>query len=175
MSTFKFDKAHSGISFQVRHMMISKVKGEFKEFDVSVEGDINNLEGLKIEATIDASSVSTNNADRDGHLQSADFFEVEKYPNIKIQSSFIKKTSENQYELVADVTIKDVTNRETFAVEFNGTSKNPMDGSTVAGFDLEGSIDRESYGLTWNAALETGGVLVGKDIKVSANFEFVVA
>lgn len=174
MSTFKLDKAHSGIAFQVKHMMIAKAKGEFTDFDVSVEGDLNNLEGLNIQATIDASSISTNNEDRDGHLRSADFFDVEQYPHIKIQSQSIKKISDSEYELTAQVTIKDVTNTETFTVEYNGTSKNPMDGSTVSGFDVEAKINREAYGLTWNAALETGGVLIGKDVKLSANFEFVI-
>jgi polyisoprenoid-binding protein YceI len=175
MSTFTLDKVHSGIGFQVKHMMVSKAKGEFKNFDVAVEGDINNLESLKINATIDAASISTNNDDRDGHLRSADFFDVENYQAIKIEGQSIKKISDEEYELTALVTIKDVTNTEKFTVEFSGVSKNPMDGSTVTGFDVEGKINRETYGLTWNAALETGGFLVGKDVKLSANFEFVVA
>lgn len=174
MSVFKLDKAHSGISFQVRHMMISRVKGEFKDFDVSAEGELDNLEGLNIKVEVDASSVNTNNEDRDGHLRSADFFEVEKYPTITVQSTAIRKTGDNVYELMADVTIKDKTISETFVVTYNGSSKNPMDGSTVAGFELEGTINREAYGLTWNAPLETGGVLVGKDIQVSAGLEFVI-
>src|SRR5690554_4798318 len=173
MSTFKLDKTHSNVDFQVKHMMISKAKGEFKDFDVSVEGDLNDLEGLKINATINASSISTNNEDRDGHLRSADFFDTENYPSIKIQGQSIKKVGDD-YELTAQVTIKDVTNTEVFQVEYNGTSKNPMDGSTVTGFDVEGNINRETYGLTWNAALETGGVLVGKEVKLRAGFEFVV-
>ncbi len=174
MTTFNLDKVHSGVTFQVKHMMVSKTKGEFKNFEVDVNGDINNLEGLNVIVTVDASSIDTNNGDRDGHLQSADFFDAEKYPNIKIESKSIKKISDEEYEMTADVTIKDVTKTETFTVEYNGTSKNPMDGSTVAGFDVEGKINREAYGLTWNAALETGGVLVGKDVKLIANFEFVV-
>lgn len=175
MSTFKLDQSHSGVAFQIRHMMISTVKGEFKGFDVSLEGNLDNLEALKVNATIDTASINTNSEDRDGHLRSADFFDSENYPAISIQSESIKKLSDQQYELTAAVTIKDVTKTEVFQVTFNGTSKNPMDGSTVAGFDIEGSIDREDYGLTWNAALETGGVLVGKDVKLSGNFEFVVA
>lgn len=175
MSIFTLDKAHSGIGFQVKHMMVSKVKGEFKNFDVVVEGDINNLEALKINATIDVTSISTNNADRDGHLRTGDFFDAENYQAIKIEGQSIKKISDDEYELTALVTIKDVTNTEKFTVEFSGVSKNPMDGSTVTGFDVEGKINREDYGLTYNAALETGGFLIGKDVKLSANFEFVVA
>ncbi|TWI59092.1 YceI family protein [Halalkalibacter nanhaiisediminis] len=174
MTIFKLDKVHSGVTFQVKHMMVSKTKGEFKDFDVDVNGDINNLEGLKVNIIVDAASIDTNNEDRDGHLRSADFFDVESYPNIKIESASIKKVSDEEYEMTAEVTIKDVTKTEVFTVEYNGTSKNPMDGSTVAGFDVEGKINREAYGLTWNAALETGGVLVGKDVKLIANFEFVI-
>lgn len=174
MSTFKLDKAHSGVAFQIKHMMISKVKGEFTEFDVNLEGDLNNLEGLNVKATVETASINTNSEDRDGHLRSADFFDSENYPTITIQGESIKKLSDELYELTAAVTIKDVTKNEVFKVEYNGTSKNPMDGSTVTGFDIEGTINREDYGLTWNAALETGGVLVGKEVKLSANFEFVV-
>ncbi|WP_078553564.1 YceI family protein [Bacillus alkalicellulosilyticus] len=174
MTTFKLDKVHSGVNFSVKHMMVSKAKGEFQDFDVNVVGDINNPEGLQVTVNVDPASINTNNDDRDGHLRSGDFFDVENYNTIKIESTSIKKVSDDEFEMTADVTIKGVTNSETFAIEFNGTSKNPMDGSTVAGFDVEGKLNREKYGLTWNAALETGGVLVGKDVKLSANFEFVV-
>ncbi|MDG5788022.1 YceI family protein [Evansella sp. AB-P1] len=174
MTTFHLDKVHSGVGFQVKHMMIAKAKGEFKDFDVQIVGDMNNLEGLKVDVTVDATSIDTNNEDRDGHLRSADFFDVENYQTIKIVSESIKKVSEGEYELTANVTIKDVTKTEKFTVEYNGMSKNPMDGSTVTGFDVEGKINREDYGLTWNAPLETGGVLVGKEVKLIANFEFIV-
>ncbi|MDT8861579.1 YceI family protein [Alkalihalobacillus sp. MEB130] len=174
MTTFKLDKVHSGVAFSVKHMMVSKAKGEFQSFDVEVEGDINNLEGLQVKVTVDPSSINTNNEDRDGHLRSADFFDAEKFPTITIQSQSIKKLSDDEYEMTALVKIKDVEKTEKFQVEFNGTSKNPMDGSMVTGFDVEGKINREAYGLTWNAALETGGVLVGKDVKLQGNFEFVI-
>lgn len=174
MSTFTLDKVHSGVDFRVKHMMVATTKGEFKDFDVNVEGDINNLEGLQIEAKIHAASINTNNADRDAHLRSADFFDAENHPYVVIKSKSIKKISEGEYELTADVTIRGVTNTETFNVEFNGTSKSPMDGSTVTGFDVNGKINREKYGLTWNAALETGGFLVGKDVTIHGNFEFGV-
>lgn len=174
MSTFILDKVHSGIGFRVKHMMIATAKGEFKDFDVNVQGDLNNLEGLQIEVKIDAASINTNNSDRDNHLRSPDFFDVEKYKYITIKGESIKKISDDEYELTASVTIRDVTHSETFKVQFNGVSKHPMNGSTVAGFDVEGKINREKYGLTWNAPLETGGFLVGKDVNVSGNFEFVV-
>lgn len=174
MSTFKLDKVHSGIAFNVKHMMVARAKGEFKEFDVQVEGDINNLESLQITAEIDANSINTNNEDRDNHLRSADFFDADNHPKITLKGESINKLSDTEYELTAQVTIRGTTNTEIFQVEFNGTAKNPMDGSTITGFDVTGKINREAYGLTWNAALETGGVLVGKDVNLSANFEFVV-
>src|SRR5690554_1386384 len=122
MATFKLDSVHSGIAFQIKHLMVAKVKGEFKQSDVQLEGDLNSLETLKIDVTVDASSIDTNNGDRDAHLRSADFFEVDKYPSIKVVGESIKKVSEGEYELVANVTIKDVTNKEKFLVEYNGTS-----------------------------------------------------
>lgn len=174
MSTFQLDKAHSAITFQVRHMMVSKAKGEFTDFDVKVTGDINNIESLQVTAEIDAASINTNHADRDNHLRSADFFDVENHPKITVKSQSIKKLSDTEYELTAQVTIKGVTKTETFRIEYNGLAKHPMTGSMIAGFDVSGKINREDYGLTWNAALETGGVLIGKEVFLNANFEFVV-
>jgi polyisoprenoid-binding protein YceI len=175
MSNFQLDKIHSSISFQVKHMMVSKVKGEFNEFDIEVEGDVNQLEASKVKVTIPASSIDTKNEDRDNHLRSADFFDAEKYPNITFISDSVKKVSDHEYEVTGKLTIKDVTKTETFKVEFNGQSKHPMTGDIIAGFDVEGQINREDYGLTWNAALETGGFLIGKEVKLFGSFEFVVS
>jgi polyisoprenoid-binding protein YceI len=175
MTNFQLDKIHSSISFQVKHMMIAKAKGEFNEFDIEVEGDINQLESSKVKVTIQAASIDTKNEDRDNHLRSADFFDVEHYPTITFISDSVKKVSTNEYEVTGQLTIKDVTKTETFKVEFNGQSKHPMTGSIVAGFDVEGKINREDYGLTWNAALETGGFLIGKEVKIFGSFEFVVS
>lgn len=175
MSNFQLDKVHSSITFQVKHLMVSKAKGEFNQFDVEVEGDVDQLESAKVKVTVQAASVDTKNEDRDNHLRSGDFFDVENFPAITFVSDSIKKVSEDEYEVTGQLTIKGVTNKETFKVEFNGKSKNPMDGSIVAGFDVEGKINREDYGLTWNAALETGGFLIGKDVKLLGSFEFVVS
>jgi polyisoprenoid-binding protein YceI len=175
MTNFQLDKIHSSISFQVKHMMIAKAKGEFTEFDIEVEGDVNQLESSKVKVTIQAASIDTKNEDRDNHLRSADFFDVENYPTITFLSDSVKKISTNEYEVTGQLTIKDVTKTETFKVEFNGQSKNPITGSIVAGFDVEGKINREDYGLTWNAALETGGFLIGKEVKIFGSFEFVVS
>lgn len=174
MSTIQLDKAHSSINFQVKHMMVSRAKGQFQDFDIHVDGDVNDLENLKIAATIKVDSIDTNQADRDAHLKSDDFFSAEENPEIKFVSKSIKKVDEDTYDLTGDVTIKGVTNEETFTVNFNGMGKEPMQGNTIAGFDFSGKINREAYGLTWNATLETGGVLVGRDVKVNGELEFVV-
>ncbi|PKR78416.1 hypothetical protein CEY16_01270 [Halalkalibacillus sediminis] len=174
MSTLALDKVHSAVNFTVKHMMVSKAKGEFQEFDVAFSGDFNDLENASVTAKIDVSSIETNNEDRNGHLKSEDFFNTEQYPEITFESTSIKKLNDTDYEVTGDLTIRDVTNQATFKVEYNGTAKDPMEGNTIAGFDVEGSINREAYGLTWNAPLETGGVLIGKDVKVTAGFEFVV-
>ncbi|ASS89584.1 YceI family protein [Aeribacillus pallidus] len=175
MAKFQLDKVHSSISFQVKHLMVSKAKGEFTQFDVEVDGDVDQLESAKVKVTIQASSIDTKNEDRDNHLRSGDFFDVENYPIITFVSESIKKVSDDDYEVTGKLTIRNVTRTETFKVEFNGQSKNPLDGSIVAGFDVEGKINREDYGLTWNAALETGGFLIGKDVKLFGSFEFVIS
>ncbi|MCD7035851.1 YceI family protein [Metabacillus sp. GX 13764] len=174
MATLTLDKVHSDVIFQIKHMMVSKAKGAFTDFDVEFTGDPDDLASASVKAAIKTASIDTGNADRDGHLKSGDFFEAEKYPEITFASKSIKKVSDDKFEVTGDFTIKDVTKTETFHVTYNGTAKNPMDGSMVAGFDVEGRVNREDYGLTWNAALETGGVLVGKEVKFTGNFEFAI-
>ncbi|MEQ6391149.1 YceI family protein [Bacillaceae bacterium S4-13-58] len=174
MAIYQLDNVHSAITFSIKHMMVAKAKGEFTAFDVDFNGDLNDLENSSVKVTIDAASVDTNSEDRDNHLRSADFFDVENTPNITFVSKSVKKVDDGEYEVTGDLTIREVTKTETFKVEHNGTAKSPMDGSTITGFDVEGKINREDYGLTWNAALETGGVLVGKEVKLTANFELVV-
>ncbi|UOQ91618.1 YceI family protein [Halobacillus shinanisalinarum] len=174
MSTLTLDKVHSGLGFQIKHMVVSKAKGEFQDFDVDFNGDLSDLESASIKVTIPVTSIDTGNEDRDGHLKAGDFFEAEKYPNMVFQSKSIKKVSDDEYEVTGDFTIKGTTNEETFTVEYNGTSKSPLDGSTVAGFEVVGKVNREAYGMTYNAAVETGGMLLGKDVKFEGNFEFIV-
>ncbi|MCP3029384.1 YceI family protein [Halobacillus sp. A5] len=175
MTTLTLDKVHSTLDFQIKHMMVSKAKGEFEDFEIDFNGDLSDVESASVKVTIPVTSINTGNEDRDGHLRSGDFFEADKYPNMVFESTSIKQLSEDEYEVKGNFTIKDVTNEETFTVEFNGTSKSPMDGSTVAGFDVSGKINREAYGITYNAAIETGGVLLGKEVKFEGNFEFIAA
>ncbi|MFC4389015.1 YceI family protein [Gracilibacillus marinus] len=174
MTTVKLDKVHSGLNFQVKHMMVSKAKGEFQDFDVDFNGDFNDLENASVKVTIKVDSIETNNDDRNGHLKSGDFFDVENYPTITFESTSIKKVSDDEFEVTGNTTVKDTTRVETFKVEYNGMAKDPMAGHMVAGVDLDGKINREDYGLTWNAALETGGVLIGKDVKLHGSFEFII-
>ncbi|HLO12156.1 MAG TPA: YceI family protein, partial [Pseudoneobacillus sp.] len=153
------DPAHSSVDFSVRHMMIAKVKGSFNSFSASIEADPSDLTTANIQFTIDLSSVDTRNEDRDNHLRSADFFDVENNPTMTFSSTSITKTSEGEYDVTGDLTLRGVTRSETFVVTYEGSGKDPW-GNEKVGFNAEGKIKRSDYGLTWNAALETGGVLV---------------
>ncbi|MDQ0219709.1 polyisoprenoid-binding protein [Peribacillus cavernae] len=164
------DASHSSIDFSVKHMMVAKTKGVFNKFDASIEADPADLTSANIEFTIDTASIDTRNNDRDTHLRSADFFDVENKPSITFKSTKIVKTSDDEYDVTGDVTIKGVTRSETFAVTFEGQGKNPW-GQEVAGFSGKGTINRSDYDLTYNAALETGGVLIGDKITISLEIE----
>lgn len=168
-TTWTVDAAHSEIGFKVKHMMISKVKGTFDTFDAVIEADVENLEDSKVEVTIDTASVNTRNEARDEHLRTGDFFNIEENPTITFVATNIKKKTDSNYDLTGDLTIRGVTKPVTLDVTFEGISKDPMSGSTVAGFSGEGSINRKDFGLEYNAALETGGVLIGEEVKI--NFE----
>ena len=163
------DPAHSELTFKVKHLMISNVKGEFKIFNASIDNE--DFENGKVIARIDASSIFTNNDDRDNHLRSADFFDVEKFPGIIFESTKFEKVSDEEYKLRGNLTIKDVTKEITLNVEYGGSNKDPW-GNTKAGFSLTGKINRKDWGLNWNAALEAGGVLVGDDISISGEVQF---
>jgi polyisoprenoid-binding protein YceI len=167
-----FDPTHSEITFKVKHLMISNVKGEFKQFDSSLVADDDNLTNALAKASIQVASISTNNDDRDGHLKSVDFFEVEKFPTIHFESTSIERFDEENGQLKGNLTIKGITKEVSFDLEFGGISKDPW-GNEKAGFSLNGNINRADFGLTWNAALETGGVLVSDVIKIAAEIQFV--
>ncbi len=169
-TTWSIDPAHSEVTFKVKHLMISNVKGEFKTFDVQVEGE--EFEKAKVHATIDTASINTNNPDRDTHLRSGDFFEVEKFPTITFESTSVEKEDDDEYILHGNLTIRDVTKPVKFEVERGGSSKDPW-GNEKHGFTVEGKINRKDFGLNWNAALETGGVLVSEDVKLYAEIQLV--
>ena len=170
MAKWQIDQAHSSIGFEVKHMMVSKVKGQFTNYSADVEvDDLADLSSAKIDISIDTTSITTNNDDRDNHLKSAEFFDIEQFPDIKFKSTSITKDGDD-YKVSGDLTIKGVTKPVVFDVEYGGKGTNPW-GVEVYGFEAETKIDREEFGLTWNAALETGGVLVGKEIKIIVELE----
>lgn len=170
-SNWNLDTAHSEVGFSVKHMMISKAKGTFDKVEGVFVLDPENLTDATINITIDASSINTRNEDRDNHLRSGDFFDVENHPNLTFVATDIKNTGGNEYDVVGDLTIRGTTKPVTLDVTFEGQSKDPMAGATVAGFSGKTSISREEFGLTWNAALETGGVLVSDEVKIHFELE----
>lgn len=170
MTTWKVDASHTSVGFSVKHMMVSKVKGSFAGVEGTIEGSPEDLTGAQINFTIDATSINTNSEDRDNHLRSGDFFDTEKFPQLTFVSTDIVKKDDDEYEVTGDLTIKDVTKKVTFEAEFEGTGTNPW-GVKVAAFEVEGKISRKEFGLTWNQALEAGGVLVGDDIKISIDLQ----
>ncbi|GIO21701.1 YceI family protein [Oceanobacillus sp. J11TS1] len=165
------DKAHSEVGFSVKHMMISRAKGTFDNFDARIKADVEDLTDAEIEVTIDVASINTRNSDRDNHLRSEDFFDAESHPNITFIATDIKKSGGNNYKVNGDLTLKGTTKPATLDVTFEGESKDPMSGDLVAGFSGSTSINRKEFGLTWNASLETGGVLVGEDVKIQFELE----
>ncbi len=170
MTKYLVDASHSSIGFEVKHMMVSKVKGSFDQFTADVEAtELADLTTAQIAFEIDVNSVNTRSEDRDNHLRSGDFFDVENFPKVTFKSTGIEGAGEN-FKLTGDLTIKDVTLPVTFDVEYGGKGTNPW-GGTVYGFEAEAKVNREDFGLVWNAALETGGVLVGKDIKIKVELE----
>ncbi|MCC3357245.1 YceI family protein [Bacillus sp. REN16] len=164
------DASHSSIDFSVKHMMIAKVKGSFENFEATIEADPTDLTTANIVFKVDLTSINTKNADRDNHLRSADFFDVENHPSMTFKSTSIVKTDDGEYDLTGDLTIRGTTKKETFKVVFEGAGKDPW-GNEKAGFSASGSLNRSDYGLVWNAALETGGVLVGDQVKISIEIE----
>ena len=170
MEKWIVDKDHSTIGFEVKHMMVSNVRGQFDSFKVKIEAeDITDLTTAKIEFHIDVDSIHTRNLIRDKHLKSLDFFDIENYPMLHFQSTNIEKNGES-YKITGDLTIKDTTKPVIFDVIYGGKATDPL-GQEVYGYEAETIINREEFGLTWNAALETGGVLVGNEVKIKAELE----
>jgi polyisoprenoid-binding protein YceI len=174
MATWNIDHTHTNAEFVVRHMMITNVRGKFTDVSGTIDFDPANPAAASVDATISVASITTGVTDRDNHLRSPDFFDVENYPSITFKSTRVESTGENNARLIGDLTIRNVTREVALEVEFLGQNKNPW-GMTVAGFEASTKINREDFGLTWNVALETGGVLVGKDIKIELAVEAVLA
>ncbi|WP_047982988.1 YceI family protein [Ornithinibacillus californiensis] len=169
-AVWNIDKSHSSLEFTVKHMMISKVKGVFNEFDATVEADVNDLTDAAVEFSVDLKSIDTRNEDRDNHLRSNDFFDIENHPKMTFVATDIKKKSDNEYDVVGDLSLRGVTKPVTFDLTMEGVHKDPW-GNEVAGFSGSTKLNRKDFGLVWNAALETGGVLVGEEVKINIELE----
>jgi len=169
--TFTIDKAHSEVHFQVRHL-VTKVRGRFTEFSGTVVFDPALPQASSINFTIDAGSVDTDAADRDQHLRSDDFFAVGTHPTITFVSTHVTKKSDERFDVDGTLTIRGVAKQVTLPVTFLGEAKDPW-GNTRVGFETEITVNRKEFGLTWNAALETGGFLVGDDVKISVQTQAI--
>lgn len=169
---FQIDNSHSEIQFSVRHMMVSKVRGVFEKWGGEIALNPANPAATTVDITIDAASINTKDAQRDGHLRSVDFLNVEQFPTIHFKSTKVELTGDNTAKLHGDLTIVGVSKPVTLNVEYQGNAKSPW-GTVSYGFSASTKINREDWGLTWNAALETGGWLVGKEIQVDIETELV--
>jgi len=164
------DAAHSSIDFSIKHMMVAKVKGLFHTFDAVIDADPEDLTTASIEFSVDVASIDTRNGDRDTHLRSADFFDVENHPKLTFKSTKIVRKSEGEYDVTGDMSIRGATRPESFLVTYEGQGKDPW-GNEKTGFSGHGAISRSDYGLTYNSVLETGGVLIGDQIQISIEIE----
>jgi polyisoprenoid-binding protein YceI len=168
---WSLDPAHSEVQFKVKHLVISTVTGTFKVFDGSLETENEDFSDAEINFSLDATSIDTNQPDRDAHLKSADFFDAEKYPAITFKSTSFTKVDGERYKLTGDLTIKDVTKPVTFDVEFGGIA-NDFYGNVKAGFEVSGKINRKEFGLVWNGITEAGAIVVGEEVKLNINVQF---
>ncbi|HEX8546627.1 MAG TPA: YceI family protein [Cytophagaceae bacterium] len=167
VTTWKLDATHSEVEFRVKHLMINNVKGRFRNFDVQVESDGDEFNSPKISFTAETASIDTGNEQRDQHLRSAEFFNSEEYPQIIFEG---REYAGNK--LHGNLILHGVTKPITLDVEFGGVAKDPW-GNKKAGFTISGKINRKDFGLTWNAALETGGVLVSEEVKIQAEIQLI--
>lgn len=171
-STWGFDNAHSKIGFAVDHMVISEVEGQFKTYEGTVETATGDFSDAKINFTVDVASVDTENAKRDGHLKSADFFEAEKYPKMTFVSTSVEKLEEGKYNLKGNLTLHGVTKEVSLKMSYGGTVKDPW-GNTKAGLKVTGTIDRTDFGLKYNSVMEAGGLLIGEEVTISCKVELI--
>ena len=172
--TWNLDTAHSSVEFAIKHMVISSTKGRFTKYEVDANVDEANLANSSATVRIDASSVETRDEKRDAHLRSADFFDAENHPYITFKTTRLEPNGGDDYKLVGDLTIRGVTKEVALDGEVTGPVKDPW-GGTRYGISAQGKLKRKDWGLTWNSALEAGGVLVGDDVKLSVETELVKA
>jgi polyisoprenoid-binding protein YceI len=173
--TWKLDPAHSRAEFKVKHMMISNVKGSFSGLSGTLFEDASNPNQSRVEAAIDLTTISTGDPQRDGHLKSPDFFDAEHYPQMIFKSTKVEKKGNEEYAVTGDLTVHGVTKPVTFDVEGpSSPGKDPW-GNTRIGLSARTKINRKDFGLSWNSALETGGVLVGEDVQIELDVQFIKA
>jgi polyisoprenoid-binding protein YceI len=170
-TTWALDPTHSELQFKVKHLMITTVTGSLSTFSASLTTESDDFEGAQVSFEADTNSVKTGNTDRDNHLIGADFFDSDTHPKISFTSTSFHKDGDD-YVLAGDLTVKGITKPVKLNVEFGGIATDPW-GNTKAGFTLAGKINRSDYGLTWNAALETGGVMVSEEVKLAGELQFV--
>ena len=174
MTTTKWslDPSHSEIGFKIKHLMISNVSGNFNKFDVQVKTNGDDFANATVTANIDVASINTNNEQRDAHLGNADFFETDKHPNIIFKSTKVEKVDDDTFNLYGDLTIKETTKPVKLSVEYSGIAKDPW-GNVKAGFTINGKINRKDWGINYNAVLETGGIMLGEELKVNGEIQLV--
>ena len=171
-TTWTIDSTHSEIGFKVKHMMFTNVSGKFDAYEGTIETEENDFTTAKISFSADIASIDTRNTDRDNHLKSGDFFDVENHPKLTFTGKSFNKINDHNYELTGDLTIKGISKEVKLPVEFSGLMQDPW-GNTKVGLNIETKINRKDWGLNWNAALETGGVLVGEEVKLIIDLQLM--
>ena len=169
-SGWKLDKNHSSIGFSVKHLVISTVSGNFKDFDITLTTAKDDFSDAAVQAVIKTASINTDNTARDNHLKSDDFFNAEKFTEIKFTSTSFEKVGEGKYKITGDLTIRDVTKKVVFDAVYNGSIKTPW-GNTAMSWTAATIINRFDYNLKWNKALESGGLIAGQDVTITINLE----
>ncbi len=174
MATVKWtlDKAHSQLQFKVRHMMLTTVTGDFKEFDIDVETEGDDFSTAKISASVNIASVASGSEQRDTHLKSDDFFNAEKFPTLSFAGTSLTHAGDDHWILQGDLTIRDIKKPVSLQVLYMGMIDDPW-GNKKAGFEVNGKVSRKEYGLLWNVVTEAGGVVAGDDVRIHCNVQFI--
>ena len=171
-TTWAIDPTHTEIGFKVKHMMFTNVSGRFDQFNGSIETEGDDFSTAKASFEAETASINTGNADRDGHLKSADFFDAEAFPKVQFSAAKFEKVNDENYKIHGDLTVHGVTHPIALDAEYSGLLTDPW-GNTKAAFNVNGKFSRKDFGLTWNAALETGGVLVSDEVKLNIEMQLV--
>ena len=171
-NTWVLDPTHSELQFKIKHLMISTVTGQFNKFQGTVETQGDDFQTAKVHFKAEINSISTNNAQRDEHLKAADFFEAEKFPELVFEGKKLEKTGEEEYTLYGTLTMRGISKQLALDVDFGGITTDRW-GSTRSGFSVKGKINRQDFGMSFGAISETGGLLLGDEVKISANVQFV--